>query len=979
MTKTPFRNAAADGTIADMFRMTGYRSYLSQLLFVVLGLCAAGCEGGSGLNVWAVSEMAALTDRVEPYKDLSILAEDNETVRLFAAANETVSFQLVIDAPSGKLDSVSVNTAGLGGQRDPKRHIAAEHVSAFRMLPVAVEQFPAWYLRLAPAEPQPANYYDALVPIDTPQTGKPYRLGNSKRLALWVDIAVPRTAQSDVYKGTVDLDLGRLGRRSVKLELKVYPFVLPSAQPLAAVGGFDHGTLFRRFIRRGGKAYDPVRLDPKVPEVQQGLEKMRQMMVLAHRHRLYLFDKRLRPKISRDLHGKLRLDWRTYDTIVKPYLSGEAFADGNGTPAWPIPFSEDWPVPKYYGGIGAPAYNATASEIIAKCGRHFRSLGAEEQMFAWPYRQAVRPEAFRQFIRLAGIIKKTDRGIPILSRLPTTPPAETGWKVPAGFALHVDILAPPAQWLDPRTAAGLKSPRNPLLGVWLSPGQPPYMPGLSVLASPADVRSLPWIAMKYHCTGLFLPEVLNWSGDVFAGSAGAQTRLFYPGNKIGIDGVLPSVRLKRLRRGLQDIAYLWILRQRGREDLADAILSAMVRYAGLAGLGDHYLDPHLDGWVERGEIWIEARQILAEKVLQTIQPPAPSPNRKAIERVKWQRFISQTSQLRVERIQAFMRAGELPLAQFTPPDEDNRRGLRATILVELFNEFGHAVNNARVQVGHLPPGWKAIIGEYIIPRFPAGARLTAKLVIEGTDLPIFANGRIPVSVEISADNNPARMLKTEVAFVVAGAAGKPPVIDGKLDDWPRRPRASAGDFRLLGRRGLQANGLARRQTLVFTMQDDKNLYFAFRCRQPEMENILARPNNRVQYQQLLACGEDLVELLLDPGASAASPEDLYHIVVKPNGIMIQEKGIGCQPPLGASGRVNFGAEVAVGRSSREWIVELKIPRSAFGRYGRAEFWGVNFIRFATAGAEASSWAGAQRYYYDPRNLGTMFVNPPTKP
>ena len=146
-----------------------------------------------------------------------------------------------------------------------------------------------------------------------------------------------------------------------------------------------------------------------------------------------------------------------------------------------------------------------------------------------------------------------------------------------------------------------------------------------------------------------------------------------------------------------------------------------------------------------------------------------------------------------------------------------------------------------------------------------------------------------------------------------------------------------------------------------------------------MENILARPNNRVQYQQLLACGEDLVELLLDPGASAASPEDLYHIVVKPNGIMIQEKGIGCQPPLGASGRVNFGAEVAVGRSRNEWIVELKIPRSAFGRDGAAEFWGVNFIRFATAGAEASSWAGAQRYYYDPRNLGTMFVNPPTKP
>jgi hypothetical protein len=34
------------------------------------------------------------------------------------------------------------------------------------------------------------------------------------------------------------------------------------------------------------------------------------------------------------------------------------------------------------------------------------------------------------------------------------------------------------------------------------------------------------------------------------------------------------------------------------------------------------------------------------------------------------------------------------------------------------------------------------------------------------------------------------------------------------------------------------------------------------------------------------------------------------------------------------------------------------------------------MRFCPASAETSSWSAAPRYYYDPRNLGTMTVPPP---
>ncbi len=478
--------------------------------------------------------------------------------------------------------------------------------------------------------------------------------------------------------------------------------------------------------------------------------------------------------------------------------------------------------------------------------------------------------------------------------------------------------------------------------------------------------------MKYRCTGLFLPEVLNWTTDVFHTTDGSESRLFYPGQKPGRSLVLPSVRLKRLRRGLQDLAYLWILQQRQRAGLSRAILNAMVRYGGLAATGDNYMDPRIDGWVSEGETWIHARRLLADEVQTAVNPKALTEAEKIAQKVNWEQFTEKTSSLRVERVQTFMRAGELPPPRVTPDLKPHNQSLRATVRVSLYNELDRNTS-CRLKVVSLPPGWKSIVGKYSIPRFPAGLRREAKLILEGLDIPATSNGKIPVVLELTADSLRKKTLQTEVAFVVAGTFRTRPTIDGRLNDWPAQAHASPGDFRLLGRRGKTGSGLARRGTSVFVMHDEENLYFAFRCSEPTLQKILAHPANTVHYEQLLACGEDLVEILLDPGAKASGPEDLYHILIKPNGVMIQEMGIGTDPPLGKTRPCALGAKLAIGRDKDVWIVELKIPRSGFGVDGKEEFWGVNFMRFATQGMEASSWSGAERYFYRPRNLGTMFV------
>jgi len=159
------------------------------------------------------------------------------------------------------------------------------------------------------------------------------------------------------------------------------------------------------------------------------------------------------------------------------------------------------------------------------------------------------------------------------------------------------------------------------------------------------------------------------------------------------------------------------------------------------------------------------------------------------------------------------------------------------------------------------------------------------------------------------------------------------------------------------------------------MHDRENIYFAFRCEESKMKAITARGDNQVRFEQLLACGEDLVEIILDPGLKATSPEGLYHIVIKSNGIIHASKGIASSPPLGKSKPWPVSAKVAVGKFKSFWAVEVAIPLESLGPAAGGSLWGANFTRFDTSRSEASNWSCAKRYYYHCRGLGTMMVAP----
>ena len=906
--------------------------------------------------------MVNLTDRTPRTADEQLFDPDKRLVTLFAAANETISFQAVLEGgPAGARD-VRIHWGELTA---PKAKIGAAGFRAFRCWPVKVSDYPPWYLRLVDAAPQPASFYDALIPADSPKFGEPYTIGPNERLVVWVDLYVPRSALPGRYRGQMKITAQDHQDWSADVALQVYDFVLPDERPLAAVGGFDDAELFEAFVQREGKSFVPPNLDRSNPQVREGLVVMRQLMRLAHEHRLDLFDKRIRPALKRDMAGAVRLNWEDYDAIVGPYVNGSAFEDHIGCPAWPAPFSDDWPDPKLYGGLHDDAYASVAASVIAQCRQHASDvLQMGQRAFLWPYRGEIDAGAYEKYATLARIARAADPETAILTQLPPEVPQLTGWTIPEDFRRLADIYAPPAHWLDPNLPAATARADHPLAGVWLSPGLPPYLPSLGVIATAADVRAIPWFAMKYKCTGLFLPEVMHWEGDVFATAAGAETRLFYPGKVAGLDSVLPSVRLKRLRRGLQDLAYLWLLRQRARPAIAQSVIDSMTRYAALGAVGDHYLDPRLDGWVQDGAVWVQARRLLAEEVQEAVHPSAQSNDKLLAQRLKWKEFDERTHTVRVEQVRC----------RVTPSGGGK---LQAAITLDLYNDYARP-SEVQAALGELPEGWTAV-EEARKATMPAASREVITLAAQGRYVPAAANGKMAVPVDITMDMRKHRQIEAEVPFIQAGIVRTPMKIDGQLDDWPLREGNSAADFKLIGRRGQRGDGKALRQTVAFVVRDDKNLYIALRCDEPNPSGMVVSAHNILRYQQLMACGEDLVEVILDPGAAAAGPEDLYHIAIKPSGVLLTERGVHTDPPLGKARPWPVAASVAIGRQDKLWVVELAIPLEAFGDKADSTFWGINFTRFATQGDEASSWSGAPRYFYDPRNLGTMFITPLTPP
>lgn len=945
---------------------------LTALLAALLLLSGCAGGGGRGLTVWVADGGRPITPDTAPLPENEVYSAARGEARLMGGINDTLAIQVVmrtIAPPAGPYHVRVTDLAGLKGTLP-----AAEVVSIFRAQYVRVDKFPAWYPDHTGQPTTPINVPDLLVPWNAPRGGGPLRIESTRNEIAWIDLRVPPTAEPGDYEGRIEIgEAGRDGMRgaplfSCKLALRIVPVAIPSERGLAALARFDPGDLLEQHIGWPRRRAEEMRLLPDAPSHLAAVLLTRAGMQALHEHRLNPVLWAAFPRYTVTGERSVQVDWESYDALVGPFLDGSGYADRVPAAWWPLPASMDYPSAEQNGGFGSALYARLLAAYLRECERHFADRGWGARAFVrmrppGPLTQAS-VDAAR---RTGGILKQNGLKTPALEHLPAESLRPLGWfNSPAVDVSEIGILAPPASWFEPSRMEPLRT-----LGkrTWVMPDAPPYSASLAVASHGADPVLLPWQAFRYGIDAFWLESPANFGPARRASILGLQLpseaappdALLYPGTPFGVfDRPLPSVRLKRLRRGLLDYELLRLLERSGRRLLAQRTVEQLVPRAFVDVSAENLLSTRPNGWPDDSyTLWL-ARRVVLQELVNAFDPTPTGQEEQISNLADWERVLARSGSVRVG-----VRGVRMSLAEGK---------LFANVIVWVQNDSTQPLQGAWALTS-APPGW-TLIGP-AMQSIPPRTQQRATLRFEVASVSHDANGQLRLDLSFDTEQAGAFQVRSHLAIAACPFVDTPPRIDGRTGDWQIAPNNIAGNFRLVRGRSRGATG-ENRPTLpteAYFCADAHNLYVAVVCRTRGGERPEWKADNEIPIEGATPWGQDVVEVLLNPSNTLEGTSgDLFAIQVKPSGLVVATRGCRTQPPMGPVEEWPAKANVAVDVSGEGWTVELSLPLAALGpAAARNELWGVNVTRLDARRGEYASWADASGMCYSPELTGNLLI------
>jgi hypothetical protein len=524
-------------------------------------------------------------------------------VRLFALREESVAIQVVVEAGDARLPSVTVDFGGLVGPNGARLENAAgasARTAVGRPIELFVEHFV--YVRRAsggrtaheslgweagsgpPRGAWEGAIPDALVPIELAASWAPYPMRIEPRTngVVWIDINVPSDQPAGMYRGIIQASDGPRALASLPVELTV------DAARLAYASG------------RALAYYDREQLDKRV-----GDDAEESLWRLLHAHRVSaLHDATAAEDIRRQAAA---IDGTAY-TVSHGYMGpGANTGDGvvsvgaYGTMGEPSAESEE-----RVHAIAA-ALGAIATHAVGKVGATDAFLYADDEDCASP-----RAALWRTFLRG--------------SNDPDIRAIRVGWTCSERLAGQpVDI----AMLLGAFDVGEARKARSRGTDVWVYNGVLPRTGTFLLDADAVSPRVNGWLAAMFGIPRWFYWDVAHWYDthgtrplDPFREPESLHNKdgdwangdgvLVYPGRQndvpagrsLGFAGVVPSIRLKNWRRGLEDGIYLELARTRD-SDAANHVAQALIPRA----FGDSVAGAP-PSWSVHGRPFFEARRKL---------------------------------------------------------------------------------------------------------------------------------------------------------------------------------------------------------------------------------------------------------------------------------------------------------------------------------------------------------------------------------
>ena len=919
-------------------------------------------------------------------------------VELAGAINETLSFRFALSARSTSVERPKLRITPFAGAA---ARIDRFPLQVFRMHRVSVERLPGWHIRsIPPAQRDPAPL-DVLVPISAPEGGMPGSLVPGEVYDFWVDVPITRGTFAETYSGKIELISGRATLGAVDVQLTVWPFILPGESDVPIIAEFDHRKLLRHHAYRRGRQFAVPVEDWRDSPMRSELDALLGSAVrVLQGHGLTPVLHRLAPLVKVDAYGDVVIDWEFYDAVAGPFVDGRAFANRVPSRHWPMPVHAIASLIRNRDTLSSPGYAALLRRYLAQCAAHFQSKGwlersyamAESSAFLTSHRDSPgmkRREMYRAMVDAASarrardfstVAGSADERISIVSRLWPQDLAPYGWNdyLFADFSEAVDIWLPPAQFYDARVMADQRAAGR---RTWMAVDRPPYSGSISISAPAAHVRVLAWQAGQLGAQALYLGCVNRWPDPAEPSTPEDCVRfdpnvLLYPGGPFGLDEPVVSVRLKHLRRASQDAAYRRLLSARGLDHLSATLGRSLAPYAGSDAYRTHFADGRPIGWVDDPAVFDLAKDIMAEALMNALDGSRRNVGTETFTRgARWRRFILATRRLHI----------------FVDGTRVRLRGTRTAWEADV--ECALTIANRRrvpvsgtVRFTDLPQGWTAAATGRPTGSIAPNSSRRVTLTARATVFPIGPAGFLTLPIEFAGEEGQVYRCNVRVSFIAAvpleadrvGSGGTIRV-DGDLSDWPPGATNVASDFLLITGGGTERDDdpetRPQNATLVFVMRDTKYLYIAINCKSDARAVRRVSRRNRVDYDDLIPLGDELVELLIDPlNTGTRSPADLYHMVVKPSGTYFLEKGIAFEPPCGPREPWPADIDVATGLAADRWTAELRIPLDAFN-LGATEhtIWGLNVTRYDASRQEFSTWSGASGNAYDPISLGNLYL------
>ena len=547
---------------------------LDKLTLAVLFSFTAGCWGTyleARVELWAVGSTEKIRASERRSKiEHSVWDEATNTVVLKGARGEHVPFQMILTAQTDPIKDVTFTVSELRSQDASLQESQVELFLEYQVNVYATSD----------VRQMTGLWPDALVPLTDPFTigsARDTRFPYSQ--PIWVDISIPENQPPGEYKGKIAASTpeGNLGQ--IAVQLTVWDFKLPKKKTM--------WTAFGVWPAQIAHAHGVAENSPEHKALMRKYYEFYLKKSMDPRDNIFL-----KPNWQQN-GDRIEIDWSSVP------LEDHFLTDLQTSYVW------FWAEPdRQMGSSGdgglSPEYKEVLRQYWTEVYQHYKQKGwLDKLIIECPVNEPNSKEDYDLSREWADLIHSVSPELKFFVVEPIIP-QDPAWGSLVGYsqvwAMHGNHIEANRDVIRERQAEG------DLIHIYLTCDQRYPQPNFFIDQDAGDHRMIPWVAYKYHVSGVRYwatnywshvkdpwIDIVTWKHSRCYAPLAGEGSLIYPGNLVrrytgqrNVDGPVGSLRLELLREGIEDIEYLHILERLGEEqfacDLAESLVVSIRAY-----------------------------------------------------------------------------------------------------------------------------------------------------------------------------------------------------------------------------------------------------------------------------------------------------------------------------------------------------------------------------------------------------------------